>query len=127
VRELNGLCAIFITYQLTFEWVFLSVLYPRVCSLCCWPCLQGKDIVFRFIIEYSSLRDFGPLGNNIRSIFILGFLKDDILACDLRLVIDLWYLEGFWFLWEDLFFEAYIFAWWNIFIFIILLLPLDTF
>jgi hypothetical protein len=42
---------------------------------------QGKDIVFRFItIEYSSLRDFGPLGNN-RSIFILGFLKDDILAC----------------------------------------------
>ncbi len=31
---------------------------------------QGKDIVvFRFIIEYSSLRHFGPLGNN-RSIFI---------------------------------------------------------
>jgi hypothetical protein len=31
---------------------------------------KGKDIVFRFIIEYSSLiRDFGPLGNN-RSIFI---------------------------------------------------------
>jgi hypothetical protein len=29
----------------------------------CWPCKpteQGKDIVFRFIIEYSSLRDFGP-------------------------------------------------------------------
>jgi hypothetical protein len=23
---------------------------------------QGKDIVFRFIIEYSSLMDFGPLG-----------------------------------------------------------------
>jgi hypothetical protein len=22
--------------------------------------VQGKDIVFRFIIEYSSLRDFGP-------------------------------------------------------------------
>ncbi len=21
---------------------------------------EGKDIVFRFIIEYSSLRDFGP-------------------------------------------------------------------
>jgi hypothetical protein len=34
--------------------------------------------VFRFIIEYSSLRDFGPLGNN-RSIFIWGFLKDEIL------------------------------------------------
>ncbi len=31
----------------------------------------GKDIVFRFIIEYSSLRDFAPLGNNNnRSIFI---------------------------------------------------------
>ncbi len=38
---------------------------------------QGKDIVFRFIVEYSSLRDFyRPLGN--RSIFIGGFLKDDI-------------------------------------------------
>ncbi len=33
---------------------------------------QAKDIVFRFIIEYSSLRDFGPLGN--RPIFIWGFL-----------------------------------------------------
>jgi hypothetical protein len=33
---------------------------------------EGKDIVFRFIIEYSSLRDFyRPLGNNNnRSIFI---------------------------------------------------------
>jgi hypothetical protein len=32
---------------------------------------QGKDVVFRFIIEYSSLRDFGPPpGNNNRSIFI---------------------------------------------------------
>jgi hypothetical protein len=38
-------------------------------------------IVFRFIIEYSSLRDFyRPLGNNIRSIFIRRFLTDDILA-----------------------------------------------
>jgi hypothetical protein len=44
---------------------------------------QGKDVVFIFIIEYSSLRDFyRPLGNNNnRSIFIVGFLKDDILAC----------------------------------------------
>jgi hypothetical protein len=41
---------------------------------------KAKDIVFRFIIEYSSLRDFyRPLGNN-KSIFIQGFLKDDILA-----------------------------------------------
>jgi hypothetical protein len=47
---------------------------------------QGKDIVFRFIIEYSSLRDFYRLlgnnnNNNNRSIFMWGFLKDDILAC----------------------------------------------
>jgi hypothetical protein len=33
---------------------------------------EGNDIVFRFIIECSSLRDFGPLSNNNnnRSIFI---------------------------------------------------------
>jgi hypothetical protein len=60
----------------------------------------------------------------------VGFsdLKDDILACvwNLRLVvIDLQYLKGFWFLVEDLI-EDYIFAWWNIWIFIILLLPWDT-
>jgi len=24
------------------------------------PTKQGKDVVFRFIIEYSSFRDFGP-------------------------------------------------------------------
>jgi len=41
--------------------------------------LVCKDIVFRFIIDYSSL-GFWPLGNN-RSIFIWGFLKDDISAC----------------------------------------------
>jgi hypothetical protein len=41
---------------------------------------QAKDIVFRFIIEYSSLRDFyGPLGN--MSIFTWGFFKNDILVC----------------------------------------------
>jgi hypothetical protein len=56
---------------------------------------QGKDIiVFRSIIEYSSLRDFyKPLGNNNNNNgfnFIGGFLKDEILACvieTLRLVI----------------------------------------
>jgi hypothetical protein len=39
--------------------------------------------VFRFITEYTSLMDFGPLGYNNRSIIIIwGFLKDDdILAC----------------------------------------------
>ncbi len=37
--------------------------------------------MFRFIIEYSSFKGFWPLGNNNRSIFIQGFLQDDILAC----------------------------------------------
>ncbi len=50
------------------------------------------------------LDGFWPLGNN-RSIFILGF------CWNLRLVIELWCLEGFWFLLEDFFF-----AWWNIWI-----------
>jgi glucan phosphoethanolaminetransferase (alkaline phosphatase superfamily) len=42
---------------------------------------QGKDtIVFRFIIEYSSLRDFGSY--IIISLFSYeDFLKDEILAC----------------------------------------------
>ncbi len=35
---------------------------------------QGKDIVFIFIIEYSSLRDFGAY-------LYKDCLKDDILAC----------------------------------------------
>ncbi len=36
--------------QLEYTWyfVFVGVAY------------QGKNIVFRFIIEYNSLRDFGP-------------------------------------------------------------------
>jgi hypothetical protein len=40
--------------------------------------LVGKDIVFRLIIEYSSFKGSWSLGN--RSIFIWGFLKDDIFA-----------------------------------------------
>ncbi len=40
---------------------------------------KARIIVFRFIIEYSSLRDFWAQGN--RSILIIGFLKDDVLAC----------------------------------------------
>jgi hypothetical protein len=40
---------------------------------------QGKDIVFRFIIEYSSLIDFGL---QVIGLFLYeDFLKDDILAC----------------------------------------------
>jgi hypothetical protein len=57
--------------------------FEAICSFVGLAYYQGKkDIVFRFIIEYSSLRDFGPQGNNNRSIFIWGFLKDDILVCD---------------------------------------------
>ncbi len=48
------------------------------------------------------------------------------LCWNLRLVIELWYREGFWFLLEDCF-EDYIFAWWNIRVSVILLLPYDTF
>jgi hypothetical protein len=41
---------------------------------------QGKDIVFRFIIEYSSLMDFRP--KVIIGLFLYeDFLKDGILAC----------------------------------------------
>jgi hypothetical protein len=40
---------------------------------------KGKGIVFRFIVEYSSLRDFGP---SALGLFLYEeFLKDDILAC----------------------------------------------
>ncbi len=42
---------------------------------------KAKDIVFRFILEYSSLKDFyRPLGNNNRSsnFYIEDFSKDDI-------------------------------------------------
>jgi hypothetical protein len=37
------------------------------------------DIVFRFIIEYGSLKGFWHLGD--RSILYEDFLKEDILAC----------------------------------------------
>jgi hypothetical protein len=48
---------------------------------------QGKDIVFRVIIEYSSLRDFGPKGNN-RSIFIWEFFWIMIFCLVLKLEIS---------------------------------------
>jgi hypothetical protein len=37
--------------------VYLDGTLPKVFVALAY---QGKDIVFRFIIEYSSLRDFGP-------------------------------------------------------------------
>jgi hypothetical protein len=63
-------------------------------------------LCFRFIIEYSSLRDF------YRPILGLFLFYEDFwkmiyfgLCSNLRLVIiELWYLEGFWFLFEDFFF-----------------------
>jgi hypothetical protein len=45
---------------------------------------QGKDIVFRFIVEYSSLRDFGPL------VIIIGlFLYEDFWKLIFWLVLNL--------------------------------------
>ncbi len=45
---------------------------------------KGKDIVFRFIIEYSSLiRDFGPLGNNNKNRSIL-----------IMRIFERWYIFG---------------------------------
>jgi hypothetical protein len=66
----------------SFMWPFSSNTSYASCIFVGLAYQEGKDIVFRFIIEYSSLRDFyGSLGNNNRSIFIWGFLKHDILAC----------------------------------------------
>ncbi len=57
---------------------FLSLFSPSL--------LVGWDIVFRFIIEYSSrLRDFGPLGNNTRSIFYMRIFEKTILLLVLKL------------------------------------------
>ncbi len=58
-----------------FDWV-LSMLFVFSFSFLVGLAYQGKDIVLRFIIEYSSLMDSGT-----RSIFIRGFSKDDVLAC----------------------------------------------
>jgi len=72
---------------------------------------QGKDIVFRFIIEHSSLMDFGPL-------VIIGlFLCEDFLKMIFWLVLKLEIgyrfiiaFEGFWFLLEA-FLKIIFFAW----------------
>ncbi len=81
--------------------------HPKWDMLGLYSVCLGKDIVFRFIIEYSSLRDFGPLGNNNRSIFIWGFLKVMIfwfvlkLEISYRIMIFWWILisfRGFFFL-----------------------------
>ncbi len=49
----------------------LALFQDSLLSLFVGLAYEGKDIVFRFTIEYSSLRDFyRPLGNNNSSIFI---------------------------------------------------------
>jgi hypothetical protein len=88
---------------------------------------KGKDIVFRFIIEYSTLMGFGPY------VVVGQFLYEDfgkmifslvlILEISYRVMISSWRI---WFFSEG-FVEDYVFAWWNIWISIILLLPYDTF
>ncbi len=87
--------------------------------------LVGKDIVFRFIIKYSSLRDFGP--KVIIGLFLYDYFWKTIiwlvliLEISYRVIIISWRIlfsfRGFFF------FEDYIFAWWNIWVSIILLLP----
>jgi hypothetical protein len=79
------------TFLIKFLWPLCYSMHEVCCQfffsffplVVCWPCLarqgQGYCVQIHYI-EYSSLRDFGPLGNN-RSIFTWGFLKDDILAC----------------------------------------------
>jgi hypothetical protein len=57
----------------TFGQVVFILFYFFVCFMCVGFVGQGKAIVFRFIIEYSSLRDFGP-----KVIIIIGlFLYED--------------------------------------------------
>jgi hypothetical protein len=111
-----------------------------LCASIYWPCLLLPRplrifIVFRFIIEYSSLRDFyRPLGNNNnnRSIFLLlyeDFWKIIIFWLVLKLRISYFRVMIFWRIlvsFKGFFNEDYIFAWWNIWIFIILPLPKDT-
>ncbi len=56
-----------------FIYCFLSLTHKHETETMKVSTYQGKDIVFRFTIEYSSLRDFyRPLGNNNnRSIYII--------------------------------------------------------
>jgi hypothetical protein len=83
---------------------------------------QGNDFVFRFMIEYNSLMGFWPLGN--RPIFIWGFSEGDTFWLVLKLETSYRVLIS----WRILvsfrgICDGYIFAWWNIWVSIILLLP----
>ncbi len=69
-----------IKFQL-IKWFYVVVLMSAVepCDSFVGHACQGKDIVFRFIIKYSNLRDFGPQVIN-RSSCIRGFLRNDVLG-----------------------------------------------
>jgi hypothetical protein len=56
--EIIYLCIYLFIYL--FIYCFLSLTYKHETETMKVSTYQGKDIVFRFIIEYSSLRDFGP-------------------------------------------------------------------
>ncbi len=59
-------------HTFTTIWVWLSSTFIGFAY-------QGKDIVFRFIIEYSSIMDFSPY---VIDLFLCeDFWKNDILAC----------------------------------------------
>ncbi len=83
---------------------------------------QGKDIVFRFIIKYNSLTNFGP--------HVVGlFLCKDFWKMIFWLVLKLGINDTIVISWKNLvsfegfFFWRLIFAWWNIGISIIVLSP----
>ncbi len=92
----------FIPSWLSFakSWNFIGLAY------------QGKDIVLRFIVEYNSLRDFGPLlvgqfwYKDLWKMIFWLVLKLEI-CC--RVMISWKILVSF----SGFFFEDYIFAWWN--------------
>jgi hypothetical protein len=50
-----------------------------------WPCPKPEDIVFRFIIEYSSLRDFGP---QVIGLFLYEHFRKMICWLGLKLEIS---------------------------------------
>jgi len=58
-------CLFILAWLKKKNWIILSSIHiPHLWNLqhaFLGPAYQGKDIVFRFIIGYSSLRDFGPL------------------------------------------------------------------
>jgi len=59
-------CLLLVVLKPNFKFASANLLYIRSDSidtllfLLALPTTQGKDIVFGFIIEYSSLKDFGP-------------------------------------------------------------------